>query len=85
MLFTRHLLSGHPGLGRPIVFDLSVFFSFFFFLFSLSFVLSRHSTHSSDEAGFNDPSLLENLQNNHVSNVSFSPCLAALKDKIKRD
>lgn len=24
-----------------------------------------HSTHSSDEAGFNDPSLLENLQNNH--------------------
>uniref|UniRef100_A0A673BMF4 Phospholipid-transporting ATPase n=1 Tax=Sphaeramia orbicularis TaxID=375764 RepID=A0A673BMF4_9TELE len=27
--------------------------------------LSRHSTHSSDEAGFNDPSLLENLQSNH--------------------
>ncbi|TMS17186.1 hypothetical protein E3U43_001255, partial [Larimichthys crocea] len=25
----------------------------------------RHSTHSSDEAGFNDPSLLENLQSNH--------------------
>ncbi|XP_008293346.1 probable phospholipid-transporting ATPase IA isoform X6 [Stegastes partitus] len=24
-----------------------------------------HSTHSSDEAGFNDPSLLENLQSNH--------------------
>uniref|UniRef100_A0AAX7UB52 Phospholipid-transporting ATPase n=1 Tax=Astatotilapia calliptera TaxID=8154 RepID=A0AAX7UB52_ASTCA len=26
---------------------------------------SLHSTHSSDEAGFNDPSLLENLQSNH--------------------
>uniref|UniRef100_A0A668TKC9 Phospholipid-transporting ATPase n=1 Tax=Oreochromis aureus TaxID=47969 RepID=A0A668TKC9_OREAU len=25
----------------------------------------EHSTHSSDEAGFNDPNLLENLQNNH--------------------
>uniref|UniRef100_A0A3Q3MUV3 Phospholipid-transporting ATPase n=1 Tax=Mastacembelus armatus TaxID=205130 RepID=A0A3Q3MUV3_9TELE len=30
-----------------------------------SSLLSRHSTHSSDEAGFNDPSLLENLQSNH--------------------
>uniref|UniRef100_A0A4W6FKT8 Phospholipid-transporting ATPase n=1 Tax=Lates calcarifer TaxID=8187 RepID=A0A4W6FKT8_LATCA len=26
---------------------------------------SPHSTHSSEEAGFNDPSLLENLQSNH--------------------
>uniref|UniRef100_A0A665WJ88 Phospholipid-transporting ATPase n=1 Tax=Echeneis naucrates TaxID=173247 RepID=A0A665WJ88_ECHNA len=33
-------------------------------LTSLS-LLSRHSTHSSEEAGFNDPSLLENLQSNH--------------------
>uniref|UniRef100_A0A671XSZ4 Phospholipid-transporting ATPase n=1 Tax=Sparus aurata TaxID=8175 RepID=A0A671XSZ4_SPAAU len=28
-------------------------------------LLSRHSTQSSEEAGFNDPSLLENLQSNH--------------------
>lgn len=78
--FNRHLLSSHLVLRLPIVFD------------CLSSPppppsprLSRHSTHSSDEAGFNDPSLLENLQNNHVSNVSFSFCLAAHKDKIKRD
>lgn len=32
-------------------------------------LLSRHSTQSSEEAGFNDPSLLENLQSNHVSNA----------------
>lgn len=31
--------------------------------------LTRHSTYSSEEVGFNDPSLLENLQSNHVSNV----------------
>uniref|UniRef100_A0A8C6UA18 Phospholipid-transporting ATPase n=1 Tax=Neogobius melanostomus TaxID=47308 RepID=A0A8C6UA18_9GOBI len=37
------------------------------FCFVLTFPspLSRHSSHSSDEAGFNDPSLLENLQSNH--------------------
>lgn len=43
-----------------------------------SSLLSRHSTHSSDEAGFNDPSLLENLQNNHVSNVRVPRCPPAV-------
>lgn len=46
--------------------------SVFCCLTSLS-LLSSHSTHSSDEAGFNDLSLLENLQSNHVSNVRV-PC-----------
>lgn len=49
----------------------------FVVLTSLS-CLSRHSTHSSDEAGFNDPSLLENLQSNHVSNVRVFCCLPAV-------
>uniref|UniRef100_A0A674NGI2 Phospholipid-transporting ATPase n=1 Tax=Takifugu rubripes TaxID=31033 RepID=A0A674NGI2_TAKRU len=40
-------------------------FLFFFVILIVLFLLSRHSTHSSDEAGFNDPSLLENLQSNH--------------------
>lgn len=51
-------------------------------------LLSSHSTHSSDEAGFNDPSLLENLQSNHVSNV-WVPChppavTAAVQGKSKK-
>lgn len=40
--------------------------------FTVLFLLSSHSSHSSDEAGFNDPSLLENLQSNHVSNARSS-------------
>lgn len=43
--------------------------------FMVLFLLSRHSSHSSDEADFNDPSLLENLQSNHVSNASRASCL----------
>lgn len=75
-LSQQHIPAGCSVLGHSVV------------LTSLSF-LSRHSTHSSDEAGFNDPSLLENLQSNHVSNVRV-PCLlpaplTAVKDKIKRD
>lgn len=38
-------------------------------LTSLPLFFSSHSTQSSEEAGFSDPSLLENLQSNHVSNV----------------
>lgn len=45
-----------------------------FFFFMILNLLSRHSSHSSDEADFNDPSLLENLQSNHVSNAR-APCL----------
>lgn len=61
-LLNRHVPIAHPP------------FKFFFFLVILIvlFLLSRHSTHSSDEAGFNDPSLLENLQSNHVSSASAS-------------
>uniref|UniRef100_A0A7N6BJC8 Phospholipid-transporting ATPase n=1 Tax=Anabas testudineus TaxID=64144 RepID=A0A7N6BJC8_ANATE len=33
--------------------------------YGLFFIYTLHSSHSSDEAGFNDPSLLENLQSNH--------------------
>uniref|UniRef100_A0A669BBX7 Phospholipid-transporting ATPase n=1 Tax=Oreochromis niloticus TaxID=8128 RepID=A0A669BBX7_ORENI len=44
----------------------SLFFHFpWLRLHILSSPFSRHSTQSSDEAGFNDPNLLENLQNNH--------------------
>lgn len=72
LLSQQHVPVGCPVLGRCVV------------LTSPSF-LSRHSTHSSDEAGFNDPSLLENLQSNHVSNVRVLLRLAAVKDKIKKD
>uniref|UniRef100_A0A8C5H6N6 Phospholipid-transporting ATPase n=1 Tax=Gouania willdenowi TaxID=441366 RepID=A0A8C5H6N6_GOUWI len=39
--------------------------SVFLMLIIPASLLFRHSTHSSEEAGFNDPALLENLQSNH--------------------
>lgn len=48
--------------------------------FDLSFCLSvsvcSHSSQSTEETGFNDPSLLENLQSNHVSTVMASQLLS---------
>ncbi len=35
-----------------------------------------HSSQSTEETGFNDPSLLENLQSNHVSTVMASQLLS---------
>lgn len=43
---------------------------FIFFAFLFSFTSYRHSADSSDESGFIDPSLLENLQNNHVRSIT---------------
>lgn len=44
------------------------------FFFSLA---CSHSSQSMEEAGFNDPSLLENLQSNHVSTVEASRLLSS--------
>lgn len=69
----RHVPVAHPS------------FRLFFFFFMVLHLLSRHSSHSSDEADFNDPSLLENLQSNHVSNArgSVPSVCGALLDPTK--
>lgn len=51
----------------------------FLYLSLSSFVslsVCSHSSQSTEETGFNDPSLLENLQSNHVSTVMASQLLS---------
>lgn len=42
----------------------------------ISLSVCSHSAQSTEENGFNDPSLLENLQSNHVSTVMASQLLS---------
>lgn len=42
----------------------------------ISLFVCSHSSQSTEETGFNDPSLLENLQSNHVSTVMASQLLS---------
>lgn len=66
--------------GVPVHFILCVHVS----LYNSLSLLSRHSTHSSEEAGFTDPSLLENLQSNHVSNVRVPRRPPAVQDQMEK-